>query len=556
MRGPTIFRNREAALVMGRDITEHRRTSQALLKSREVLARIQELAHLGSWEVEYKEWPRIGDNVVIRASEEVGQILGLQSGSPPASLNAYMERVHPEDREALRTAFRTAESSTGKFDLEHRIIRPDGGQRYVRQCAQVVAEGEGKPVRMMGVIQDITDYKRLEELFRQAQKMESVGRLAGAVAHDFNNLLTVIRGYADVVFQRMDPADPMRDFLNEIRKAGEKAGALTGQLLAVSRKQMRQPRVIDLNAVIVDLETMLRRLIGEDIELITSRIPEPAMVTGDVGQLHQVLMNLAVNARDAMPQGGKLIIATDIADVDEDYATKHGELTPGQYILLIVSDTGVGMTDEVRDHLFEPFFTTKPRGIGTGLGLATVWGIVHQSNGVIRAHSSPGIGTTFTVYFPRVLEEQEQKAVEAAGRSDTGGTETVLVVEDQEDVRKFVTTILGSRGYKVLSAPDGPAAMQVFDLANANVDLLVTDVVMPGMTGKELADRLTKVRPQLKVLFMSGYTEDTIAHQGVLESGVFFIPKPFTPEALTSKVRETLHRQDTSGGKGVQRKPR
>jgi two-component system, cell cycle sensor histidine kinase and response regulator CckA len=536
-RGSAAFEGRDVQLIMAHDVTGHRRSGQALLKSQELLTRAQQIAHLGSWEIEYLDWPAREDAVVITRSEETYQILGI---TPEEALDDLLDYVFPDDREAVRNAMQLAEQSTGRFDLEHRILRPDGSVRHVRQSGQVTADGDGRPVRMTGIIQDLTEYKRLEELFRQAQKMESVGRLAGAVAHDFNNLLTVIRGYADVVYQRMDPTDPMRDFLNEIKKAGEKAGALTSQLLAVSRRQLRQAQVVDLNAVISDVDKMLRRLIGEDIELIASRHPEPALVMGDVGQLHQILMNLSVNARDAMPNGGKLIIATDLADVDEEYAAQHGELQPGRYVLLVVSDTGVGMTEEVRSHLFEPFFTTKPRGIGTGLGLATVWGIVHQGGGVIRAHTSVGVGTTFTIYFPHVGSESEIPAPKPLERAEEKGTETVLVVEDQEDVRKFVTTILGSRGYKVMPAPDGPTAMRVFERAKGNVDLLLTDVVMPGMTGKELADRLVRVRPQLKVLFMSGYTEDVIAHQGVKDNGVAFIAKPFTPEALAGKVREAL----------------
>jgi PAS domain S-box-containing protein len=375
---------------------------------------------------------------------------------------------------------------------------------------------------------------------QQSQKMQAIGRLAGGVAHDFNNLLTAITGYSDLSLRRLGAEDPLRRNIEEIKRAAGRAADLTHQLLAFSRKQVLQPRVLDLNAVISGMEKMLRRLIGEDIELLFEPCPSLGRVKADPGQLEQVLMNLAVNARDAMLGGGKLIVETANTWLDDEYARQHVAVTPGPYVLLAVSDNGCGMDDVTRAQAFEPFFTTKEQGKGTGLGLSTVYGIVKQSQGNIWVYSEVGQGTTFKIYLPRVEEEAEPIRPPEGVKSLAGGQETILLVEDDEMVRGIARAILRQAGYKVLEAADGESAMETCRLHEGTIHLVLTDVVMPRMSGRVVADRLRELRPDLSVLFMSGYTEEAVVHHGVLNAGVNFIEKPFTPESLTSKVRQVL----------------
>jgi len=374
----------------------------------------------------------------------------------------------------------------------------------------------------------------------QAQKLESVGRLAGGVAHDFNNLLTVINGYSDLAMRRLNRSDSSWRPLEQIRKAGERAAELIQQLLAFSRKQTIQPTAISLNALVNETEGMFRRLLPESIETITQLDPSLGQIMADPGQIHQVLVNLVMNARDAMPSGGKLITETANVELDEQYAAAHPEVTPGPCVLLGVSDTGVGMNEDVRAHIFEPFFTTKGTGAGTGLGLASVYGIVRQSGGWIWVYSEPGKGTSFKLYFPRLDVTRPQEDVKANAPDSRQGTETVLLVEDREDVRSMAREVLESYGYRVLEAANGAQALEVAGRYTGHLDLLLTDVVMPVMNGRELSDRLKELRPETKVLFMSGYSENVIVHQGILKSGIAYIAKPMTPDALAAKVRETL----------------
>jgi CheY-like chemotaxis protein len=370
--------------------------------------------------------------------------------------------------------------------------------------------------------------------------MEAVGRLAGGVAHDFNNLLGVIIGYSDLLLDRVSPDDPDHHHVQEIKKAGSRAASLTRQLLAFSRKQVFQPKVLDLNAVVADLNKLLHRLIGEDIELVTALRPTLGTIKMDPGQLEQVLMNLVVNARDAMPKGGKLTIATANVDVDESYCRSHPAIQVGPHVVLAVSDTGIGMDAETQARIFEPFFTTKELGKGTGLGLSTVYGVVKQSEGYIWVYSEPGIGTTFKIYFPRVDEPVDVIGIGRPNSAQLRGTETILIAEDAEPLRKLTCTFLKSNGYRVLAAGSGAEAIKMAAEYLEPIHLLLTDVVMPRMSGPELANRLTAARPEMRVVYMSGYTDDAIVHYGVLEPGTFFIEKPFSRDVLLGKVRDAL----------------
>ena len=370
--------------------------------------------------------------------------------------------------------------------------------------------------------------------------MESVGRLAGGIAHDFNNLLTVINGYACLMAEDMDPQDPRLADVDEIRKAGERAAGLTKQLLAFSRKQIIEPKKLDLNATIRDSERMLQRLIGEDIAFTTRLDPSLGEVMADPEQVHQVIMNLVVNARDAMPDGGKLDIDTTNVEVGDADAATHPDAKPGRYVMIMVTDTGSGMDEETRIQIFEPFFTTKGRDKGTGLGLSTVYGIVRQSGGWIEVASEPGVGTSFVLRFPRIDEDRVEETPGVIVDVATRGTETILLVEDQDAVRRLTMGILKGHGYRVLEAADGSQATGISQNYSGEIHLLLTDVVLPGINGKELSERLKGLRPNMQVLFTSGYPADVIAHRGVLEPGVAYIPKPFIPRELLAKVRHVL----------------
>ena len=394
----------------------------------------------------------------------------------------------------------------------------------------------------VGIVRDITEKKKLEAQLHQSQKMEAFGQLAGGVAHDFNNLLTVIFGYSELLLMALPPEDANRNMVSEIHRASQRAASLTRQLLAFSRQQVLEPRVLDLNAVIKDTATMLRRLIGEDIHFTTVLRPNISSVKVDPGQIEQVILNLAVNARDAMPQGGKLTLETSDIELDESYTKVHAEVQPGRFVLLAISDTGCGMTPEVKARVFEPFFTTKGVGKGTGLGLAVVHGIVEQSNGSIDLDSEVGVGTTFKIYLPTVEERQTNILDPGLARS-SGGSETILLVEDEDGVREFAARSLQELGYTVLKASGGSAAVELMVSRREKIDLLVTDVVMPELNGRQLAEILLKSIPELKIIFVSGYTDDSIVRHGVLQANVAFLQKPFTPNSLACKVREVLDQQ-------------
>ena len=430
---------------------------------------------------------------------------------------------------------------------EFRLRTKTGGQIWVETQAAVIM-ADGKVVAIQGIGRDVTERKQaeqaraqLEEQLRASQKMEAIGSLAGGVAHDFNNLLSVILGYTGFAMEGVRDGDPIRNDLLEVKQAGERAAALTRQLLAFSRKQVLQPVAIDLNQIAAGVEKMLQRILGEDIDLVQTLAPDLGLTLADPGQIEQVLMNLVVNARDAMPEGGKLTIETSNVEIDEEYAARHVAVTPGSYVQLAVSDKGCGMDEQTRERIFEPFFTTKERGKGTGLGLSTVYGIVKQSGGNIWVYSEPGQGTTFKIYLPRAPSATAATAIEPTTiRAPSTGTETILVVEDEEALRKVALRALEAAGFKVLTAADGNEALMKSAQHAGDIQLLLTDVVMPGMSGRVLAQELAKTRPTIKVVYMSGYTDNAIVHHGVLDPGTHFLAKPFTSADLTQKVREVL----------------
>jgi two-component system, cell cycle sensor histidine kinase and response regulator CckA len=511
----------QAIIVNYRDVTDRKRAEENLRRSQEWLERAQAVAHVGSWV------SGVEPGAKLEWSAETLRIFGLEPGAFDGRVETFYAMVHPEDVAAVQEASRAATAGEAPYDIDHRILRADGSVRWVHEDADVLRDAEGRATSLIGTVQDITDRRRLEEQLVQSQKMEAIGRLAGGIAHDFNNLLTAIIGYADLLARRVKETPRLLNNVQEILEAAERAAGLTRQLLAFSRKQVLQPRVLSLNVAVADMQTMLRRLIGEDVQLVAALDPALGQARADPSQLEQVILNLAVNARDAMPQGGRLTLET-----------ANAELEDGRYVSLSVSDTGVGMDAEVRKHLFEPFFTTKGPGKGTGLGLATVYGIVAQSGGSILVESEPGRGTTFKVFLPRVDEPLASHAGPEA-LPPAGGTETVLVAEDEDGVRSLICEILGELGYDVREAARPEAAIKAFS-AGGEVHLLLTDVVMPGMNGPQLAARLAALRPGLRVLYMSGYTGDSVALQGVLEQGTHLLQKPFTPDALARKVREVL----------------
>jgi signal transduction histidine kinase/CheY-like chemotaxis protein len=421
---------------------------------------------------------------------------------------------------------------------EHTLRRKDGTLIGV-ECNSVA---NVLPGLHMTINRDTDERKRVEQQLRQAQKMEAVGRLAGGVAHDFNNLLTAITGYSDLMLRRLGEEDSLRSNVEEIRKAASRATALTRQLLAFSRKQMQQLKILNLNSIVSELDKMLQRLIGEDIQLTTTLDPQLGQTKADPGQIEQVIMNLVVNARDAVSMGGKITIETANVYLNNEYVQSHLGARAGRYVMLAVSDTGAGMDDETKSHIFEPFFTTKEAGKGTGLGLATVYGIVKQSNGYISVESEVGQGTAFKVYLPRVDEAAEPLTLSslAPEKPARRRTETVLLAEDEEVVRNLTRQVLEMNGYKVLEAANGGAALMLCEEHKGPIHLLITDVVMPEMSGRKLAERLSAVRPNMRVLYMSGYTDEAIIRHGVLDEGTEFIQKPFTPESLAHKINELL----------------
>ena len=419
--------------------------------------------------------------------------------------------------------------------------RKDGREYTEELTVTPVRNNAGEITHVVAIKQDVTERRQLEQQLRQAQKMEAVGLLSGGIAHDFNNLLGVIIGYSEILEERLEQNSDLHKSVEQIKKAGQRAVSLIRQLLAFSRQQVLAPRVLDLNTVVADTEKMLRRVIGEDVELIAALAPELGHVRADQGQIEQVIMNMAVNARDAMPEGGKLIIETMNADLDEEYALRHPPTVPGKYVMLVMTDTGIGMDEKVRSHIFEPFFTTKELGKGTGLGLSTVYGIVKQSGGYIWVESTLGRGSTFKIYLPQVADAVPQSQPRDVATSPLQGSETILLVEDEEPLRSLTCMTLEQGGYTVLEANGGSQAIEIARQHHGPIHLLLTDMVMPGMNGLAVAQNLMSIRPEMKVIYMSGYTNFTTRQQ--LDSEANFLPKPIMRDALLLKLHEVLNLQ-------------
>ena len=528
--GHTVtFGWRAAELILVRDVTEHRRAEAAIRDSEE------------RFQVFMNNSP-----AVAFMKDEEGRYLYVNEPFARCFGRPHAEWIGKRDGELwpaevakrLRDNDLAVMAGEHLVELEEMVPTPDGKPHYWLVFKFPFRDSSGKKV-LAGMAIDITDRKRLEAQLRQAQKMEAIGQLAGGVAHDFNNLLTVISGYSELLQHHLSADETLRRHAEQIKIAGDRATALTRQLLAFSRQQVLRPVVLDLNVVVRDLLQMLPRLIGEHIELNTALDSRPTFVKTDPGQLEQVLLNLAINARDAMPDGGALTIETSHVTLDEAACRRIGTLSPGVYVQLTVHDTGCGMDAATQTRIFEPFFTTKDLGKGTGLGLATVYGIITQSHGAISVNSAPGRGASFSVYFPK-SEIEDEPPKDAMFTEPQKGSETVLVVEDQQSVRGFVRNLLVLNGYRVLEAADGPEAMNICLRHPGEIQLVVTDLVMPGMSGRELAERIAQEQPDVKVLYMSGYTDDSVVRAGVAQAGMAFLQKPFSPTAFTHKVREVL----------------
>ncbi|MEI6669043.1 MAG: PocR ligand-binding domain-containing protein [Acidobacteriota bacterium] len=532
------------ALSLVRDISSRQQSLHALKEQTLEIRRSLEIAQIGHW-----VWDCASD--ATQWSDEMQKIFGVSGSPDPGSSQAMgLSSVHPDDRERVAAAVASVRDLIHPDAFDYRVIRPDGTTRHLRAFpGHCELDEAGRAVRISGVVQDVTESKmaererdRLEGQLQQAMKMEAIGRLAGGVAHDFNNLLTTITGNVSLALMDLRSDDPLAAILSEVDKAAASAASLTRQLLAFSRKQIIEPRVLDLNELVSNLHKMMRRLIGEDIDLQVTLAAQLGAVKIDAGQFEQVLVNLAVNAKDAMPDGGQLVVETANVDLDEPHCAIHRHLRPGRFVMLAVSDTGHGMSPEVKAHLFEPFFTTKARGRGTGLGLATIFGVVQQAGGAIDVYSEVGHGTSFKIFLPRAETKAERLDTERRRSDMPGGTETVLLVEDEAMVRELATRLLKRWGYTVLVASDGGQAQMLAELRTGPIDLLMTDVVMPGINGHQLADRLTTQMPGLRVLFTSGYTENIIVHDGTGPDRSAFIAKPYSPPALARKVRDVLDR--------------
>jgi len=517
-----------------RDVTERKQAAEALLRSQERLRLALKAARMGTW-----QWD-VASNT-LAWDEQLHELYGMEPGQQVAQYEHFIERVHPDDRPFVAASVQRALEGGGGLDYEFRIILPDGRVRWLADQGRVMRDQRGNPLYMTGVCIDTTERKLIEERLRQAQRMDSVGQLAGGIAHEANNMMSVVLGCADYVLQRTDLPGPVRDDVDQIWKAAKRTAGITQQLLAFSRRQVLQPQVLDLNATVRDLEPILSRTLGETRGLRMHLSPGLSLVRADPGQLEQVLINLTLNARDAMRGEGRLTIETMNVTLDGAYAAAKSvdSLMPGEYAALVVSDTGHGMDRDTLGRVFEPFFTTKGVGQGTGLGLSTVYGIVKQSGGFIWVYSEPDLGTTFKVYFPVVVTSASAADLREplpTARDD----ETVLVAEDEAMVRGIMARTLRDCGYNVLEAANGRAALDIMQAEAGRVSLIVADVVMPDLGGREMAARLAERWPDVPVLFTSGYTGMDVVRRGLLDEGRDFLQKPLAPEALARKVREMV----------------
>jgi PAS domain S-box-containing protein len=518
-------------LTLAIETTERKKQEDRLRSSEARLARAQRMANLGSWEQDLES----GE---IQLSEDACRIFGISPEASRTTMENLVSRVHPEDQASFRETIQNASARGGCSQIDHRIFLPDGTERYLRQYTEPLGNEAGQS-QLLGTVQDVTEYKHLEEKFRRAQRLEGIARLAGGVAHDFNNLLMVINNYAHMILSALNTEDPLRDQAQEIIHAANRAAALTRQLLAFSRKQVIRPRVINLDRLLTDFEKMLRRLIREDIEVKRDLASGLWSVKADPDQVEQVIMNLAVNARDAMPQGGVLTIATSNVELGEQGVKGLGDLKPGRYVLLTITDSGTGMTAETKRRLFEPFFTTKPSGEGTGLGLSMVYGIVKQHGGELFFVSELGLGSTFKIYWPATDEPIEATRPPEPVIS-CRGSETILVVEDDEKLRILIRRMLLRQGYKVLETTRSSDAAGIASQHDGPIDLLLTDVIMPQMSGQALGKQLAALRPGIKVIFMSGYPGGVTSEQGRFDPGAFFLQKPFEMDELGQLLRQVL----------------
>ena len=519
-----------------KEVSMHKDTEKALIVSKSRLLEAQNIAHIGNWEwnieVNSLEW-----------SDEIFRIFGFTPQEFKVTYEAFLNSVHPDDKELVKSAVSEALINRRPYNINHRIILSDGTERIVHEMAEVIFNKDGKAVRMVGTVQDITEQKKLEDQLRQAQKMEAVGQLAGGVAHDFNNILTAIIGYSSILKMKIERDHPFNQYLDHIIKASEKAASLTRDLLTFSRKQITNPKPVDINDIVRRMESLLIRLISADIELRMKLTGRDLSVMADSVQIEHAIMNLTTNAKDAMPAGGVLTIETDITELDEEFIKRHGsDSEQGQYALITVKDTGIGMDDETRKKIFEPFFTTKEVGKGTGLGLSMVYGIIKQHDGFINCLSETGIGTIFRIYLPLTAARASEREAEDTITQLTGGTETILIAEDDMIVRGLMKEILEEFGYKIIEAVNGEDSLNKFMQNADRINLLILDLMMPKKNGRQVYEEIKKIAPDIKTIFSSGYTANLIQQEDLVKAGMDFIAKPVSPSGLVLKVREVLDR--------------
>jgi PAS domain S-box-containing protein len=526
--------SRTASLV--EEVEERRRAEERLTEVTRRLQLATASARLGIW-----DWDIANDTLIW--DERMYELHGLAAGTP-LKLSSWQDRLHPDDRERVSAAVGAAVNGEREFDLEHRILPPEGGVRYIKANALVIRDGKGAATRMIGINQDVSAQKALEEQLRQAQKMEAIGQFAGGIAHDFNNILTAIVGFASMTQMKMAENDPLRPNIDQVLAAADRAAGLTQSLLTFSRKQVLTLHPVNLNDIIRKVDKFLGRIIGEDIRLQLVFKSEDMVINADSGQIEQVLLNLATNVRDAMPQGGIFSIVTETVDIDQEYIDFYGSGIPGSYARISVSDSGIGMDAETKKRIFEPFFTTKEVGRGTGLGLSIVYGIVKQHKGFINVYSELGRGTTFSIYLPLAKEGGEARGEQPVLQYPVGGSETILMAEDDAVVRELSKTVLSDFGYNIIEATNGDEALQRYQENRDRIDLLLLDIVMPRKNGKEVYDEIVRSGAKVKAIFLSGYPAEVISSTGLMERGENLIMKPVHPQDLLRRIREELDRKE------------